>query len=328
MSKIDKKLLEEAKNGNSDAKFKVGALYHRKWLNVKENDTKKAKEYLDNAAEYLQIEKDILEGAENGDSDAQFEVGALYHRQSKDAKEYLYTAVYYYEKAADEGYTGPKTAEDQYDLGLIFLQATLAAEADAAKEADKWSNAESKTWFSWRKKVVRGRAVRSWNKKIDELLRMYEQAMNYFIAVLVINEEEEANEETKIDLDAKLMIVYIMNHLSEEGVDEQRYIKWYARDRYRDKVDVDERHLTAKTDIIEMKKLFTNNKEKVDKLVKELRDAVSSGGKRTIQKRKKTSLGTRKKNKNKNKNQNKNFSRRNSHGRKKRNKRRTRKTKY
>jgi TPR repeat protein len=57
---------------------------------------------------------------------------------------------------------------------------------------------------------------------------------------------------------------------------------------------------------------------------------VSGGGKRTIHKRNKTRLGTRKKNKNKNKkkNKNKNFSRRNSRGRKKRNKRRTRKTKY
>ena len=66
------------------------------------------------------------------------------------------------------------------------------------------------------------------------------------------------------------------------------------------------------------------------KLTTEMNTLTLGGGKRTIHKRNKTRLGTRKKNKNQNKNQNKNkkFSRRNSHGRKKRNKRRTRKTKY
>jgi TPR repeat protein len=381
--KIDKKLLKEANNGNPDAEFEVGDLYHTEWLNVKEQED------LDNAAKYLPIEKDILEKAdkdilEEEKKDAQFEVGALYHRQwlkvkkndETKANKYYGMAVEYYKRAVVKVKKNDETKANKYykkatkylQIDKELLKAAENGDDDALYNVGalydrQWSKVKKNDKTKANKYYEMAveyyeRAVEKDNtsamfflgniyKKVKETEKAksmfrqaakkgmvdahyelgliflqaaeYKKAMNYFVETL----KPEYTNKPQIVVGAKLMIGYIMHENPKEN-----YIEWYTRKRF-DATHLEpheERRKKAVDHISEMKELFTEHKVEVDAFVKELRAAGSSGGKRTIHKRNKTRLGTRKKNKNKNKN--KNFSTRNSHGRKKRNKRRTRKTKY
>ena len=317
LEKADKDILEEKK----DAQFEVGALYHRQWLKVKNNDETKANKYYKKATKYLQIDKDLLNAAENGISDAQYDVAAKYHRQWSKVKkndetkankyydmavEYYDMAVEYYKRAAEKNNTSA-----MYFLGRIYqkVKETEKAESMFLQAANKdMADAQYELGL-----------IEYDNKK------NYEEAMKWFVKTIYNDNKLMYGKKEEMDYRAKIMIAYI----KEENPND--YKNWYIKERF----NINDSELTSSNYWAKnLDKYISHDKlNMVDHEIKEMETLLEShkreradlgGGKRTIHKRNKTRLGTRKKNKNKNKK----FSRRNSRGRKKRNKRRTRKTKY
>ena len=131
-----------AEQGYADAQYELGYCYRFSYGVTKDNA--QAEEWYRKAAEqghdiaqsiltvgWMQEAKDDFPKAIKGDKEAQYKIGWYYRYGSHDVPENFVQAVYWYRKAAEQGY-----AEAQYELGYCYMGGNGVAEDET--QAVSW----------------------------------------------------------------------------------------------------------------------------------------------------------------------------------------------